>query len=46
MTPAFKTLRLQFAIVSSGVLTMAVLANMANAAVPPASASVQIAYFT
>lgn len=46
MTPAFKTLRLQVAIVSSGVLMMAVIANVANAAVPSASASVQIANFT
>lgn len=48
MTRPFKILRLQVAIVSSGVLLMAVIANVADAAIPstPPSASVQIANFT
>jgi plastocyanin len=45
MIRAFKILRLQVAIVSSGVLMLAVVADVASAA-PPASAAVQIANFT
>jgi plastocyanin len=41
-----KVLRLQVAIASSGVLMLAVVANMATAAPSPTSASVQIANFT